>query len=184
MSPQNSFMIFAWVFASVVGVSVMSFLSVMSGVLEDGMRWDTLSVTFLCFFLVEVKYVVPYDLSSLFLSLLSIAGLVSLNCSAIYFLSGLGSDVGVGASCCSSGNLSRRSEVEPHMVSVLVSVLSILRAAVSLSTVLMMAALFDLSLCLKILYACFAVFLNSFDAWKLSRMLTFTLSQRFLKVSW
>ena len=83
MSPQNSFMIFACIFVSVVGVSVIFFLSVMSGVLEDGMRWVTLSVTFLYFFLVEVKYVVPYDLSSLFLSLLSIAGLVSLNCSAI-----------------------------------------------------------------------------------------------------
>ena len=69
----------------------------------------------------------------------------------------------MGASCCSSGNLSRRSEVEPQMVSVLVRVLSILRAAVSLSTVLIMDVLFDLSLCLKILYACFAVFLNSLD---------------------
>ena len=70
-----------------------------------------MSVTFLCFLLVDVKYVVPYDLLSLLLSLLSIAGSVSLKYSAIYFLSGFGLEVGVGASLCNSGNLSRRSDV-------------------------------------------------------------------------
>ena len=70
-----------------------------------------MSGTFLCFLLVDVKYVVPYDLLSLLLSLLSIAGSVSLKYSAIYCLRGFGLEVGVGASLCNSGNLSRRSDV-------------------------------------------------------------------------
>ena len=118
------------------------------------------------------------------MSLLSIAGSVSLKYSAIYFLSGLGLEVGVGASLWSSGNLSRRSETEPHVLLLVVSVLSILSAAVSLSTVLMVEESLDLSLCLKILYARLAMLLNSLEAWKLLRMWTFSLLQRFSKISW
>ena len=70
----------------------------------------------------------------------------------------------MGASLWSSGNLSKRSDIEPHVLLLVVRVLRILSAAVSLSTVLMVEESFDLSLCLKILYARLAMFLKSLEA--------------------
>ena len=81
--PQKFLMMFACLCGSLVGVSVIFSLSVMRGVLVEGMRWVTLSVMFLWCFCVERKCDAPYDLSSLFLSLLSMAGFAFSNCLAM-----------------------------------------------------------------------------------------------------
>ena len=51
--PQNFLIIFACSWGSLVGSSVMCSRRETSGVFIDGMRWLTLSVTFLCFLLMD-----------------------------------------------------------------------------------------------------------------------------------